>query len=496
MLMIATAVPAVGLVTTINEKSALPQPLMGVEWEKTYGGPEADKFWSIEETDDHGYIVSGTTEVSGNIGPYVVKVDSIGVEEWNWTIHDFTYNDTEYNITNCWCDDVIQVTDGGYIACFMLFFIHDLADHVVGGLVKLDANGAQEWLRIFGEVFEWSILPEELLVVNDGILGVGAKSPILDVGVVNRSSCMFKVNDTGELQWHQIYDKSPIYDWLRSICSTGDGYLLVGNLGVIAGIEYSAHFIKTDSNGIEEWSKTCSDGEGFTNIIPTTGGYILSGLTKTYGGGGHDAWVVKIDADGNRLWNKTFGEASWDQSQHLEALNDNSVVMTVTINWGMGADAWIINLDSDGNVIWKEIYGGEGAQFLLGICATDDGGCIASGISGPWDGTTSDALLVKYAPFPELALEMKSGIGVKATITNNGLGDATNVPWEITVQGGILGLINKTVNGTIDIAAEATESISSGLLLGFGGIDITVTVGFMEKTVEGTQLLILTLLKQ
>jgi hypothetical protein len=50
-------------------------------------------------------------------------------------------------------------------------------------------------------------------------------------------------------------------------------------------------------------------------------------------------------------------------------------------------------------------------------------------------------------------------------IKNIGKAKATKVEWEIHVEGGILGRINKTVNGTIDLkAGEFKKSVNWALL--------------------------------
>jgi subtilisin family serine protease len=95
--------------------------------------------------------------------------------------------------------------------------------------------------------------------------------------------------------------------------------------------------------------------------------------------------------------------------------------------------------------------------------------------------------------YNQLDIEITGGLDVGATITYNGLGDVIGEPYEMTVTGGILGLINKTINGTIDIESGATQSISSGLLFGLGGIDISVRVGVKEEIAEGMQLFIFTI---
>jgi hypothetical protein len=95
-----------------------------------------------------------------------------------------------------------------------------------------------------------------------------------------------------------------------------------------------------------------------------------------------------------------------------------------------------------------------------------------------------------------LNIDIKGGLGVKAIITNNGLSDLTNVTWQIHVEGGILGRINVTVNGTMGVPAGGSFTISTGLIFGFGLMTITVTVAGEEQTATGTQIIIFSMVKQ
>ncbi len=92
-----------------------------------------------------------------------------------------------------------------------------------------------------------------------------------------------------------------------------------------------------------------------------------------------------------------------------------------------------------------------------------------------------------------LTFNIAGGLGVKAVIKNNGTIDATNIPWQIYVEGGMLGLINKTWNGTIDIPAGESVTVKTGMLFGFGTISIIARVAGEEQTATGTQIIILSL---
>jgi len=94
-------------------------------------------------------------------------------------------------------------------------------------------------------------------------------------------------------------------------------------------------------------------------------------------------------------------------------------------------------------------------------------------------------------------VSITGGIGVTATIKNVGTAAATNVDLNLVVAGGILGLINKDVNNTVaSLAIDEEVSISSGLIIGLGAIDIDVSATCDEGTsisgsASGTQLFIL-----
>jgi len=101
-------------------------------------------------------------------------------------------------------------------------------------------------------------------------------------------------------------------------------------------------------------------------------------------------------------------------------------------------------------------------------------------------------------PSNNLNISIKSGLGLGITVIfgNNGSNDALIESWEITVQGGFLGRINKKMNGTIDIPAGGFKTIGTGMLFGFGAITITAKVADVEQTATGTQIIIFSMVKK
>jgi hypothetical protein len=95
---------------------------------------------------------------------------------------------------------------------------------------------------------------------------------------------------------------------------------------------------------------------------------------------------------------------------------------------------------------------------------------------------------------PDLSIEISGGLGVNAIITNNGDSAARDINVEIYVEGGIFGMLNKSVHQTLDLLAGESKIVSTGLFLSIGKIDIIVSTDYEEKSVEGKQIFILTII--
>jgi hypothetical protein len=180
-----------------------------------------------------------------------------------------------------------------------------------------------------------------------------------------------------------------------------------------------------------------------------------------------DYVTVTFVKDGDLFYcNSEDGGATWSTPDQLND-NEGTIEMSYRTN----------DISTDGDVIWTDNRAGSGNVDVY-----------YDSISGP------------EVPFLQIG-SVTGGLGVKAVISNNGTLAASNVLWEITITGGILGRINKVINGTVaTLNIGAQESIASGLFFGFGAVAIHITVTCSEgssddETRDGTQLIIWTKIK-
>jgi hypothetical protein len=100
---------------------------------------------------------------------------------------------------------------------------------------------------------------------------------------------------------------------------------------------------------------------------------------------------------------------------------------------------------------------------------------------------------IYYAPtdFAKAILEIESvsgGMGVSAVVKNVGNKAAENVNWSIVTTGTVF--LGGQKSGQItSLQSGSSTTIKTGFMLGFGTIDVTVTVGSLNKKASGKLLL-------
>jgi len=124
------------------------------QWDKDFGGTNGDQLFSLQQTADAGYILSGqsisdstgdkTQPTWGFIDYWIVKTDSLGNKQWD---KDFGGTDWEDEFGN-----VSLALDGGYIIAGTSYSNiggdkteNNLFGNEQAWIVKTDASGIKQW---------------------------------------------------------------------------------------------------------------------------------------------------------------------------------------------------------------------------------------------------------------------------------------------------------------------------------------------------------------
>lgn len=227
-------------------------------WEKTYGGSRDDCCFSIDYTNDGGFIMAGYQVTASSMDIYIVKVDHNGNQEWDKVLSQDVYNFARY---------IIQTSDGGYV---YTGYISSGNPNVRSLLIgKIDADGNTVWTRTssggeidFGFCIQETSENEYIIAGRTTSYGAGDS----DVYLV-------KADNEGHIQWYKTYG-GPKRDLVFSIVQTDDG------------------------------------------------GYAMAGITESYGQGPSDVYLLRTDSNGDTLWTRTFGGDYKDESYDLTQTSD------------------------------------------------------------------------------------------------------------------------------------------------------------------------------
>lgn len=288
-------------------------------WRKTFGGPETDGPVSVQQTRDNGYVFTGLTYSYGNGDGdcWVVKTDENGNELWNKT-----YGGADYDRAQ----SIIQISGGGYVITGGTYSYGDAEGDI--WLIKIDENGGEIWNRTFG--------------------GPGDQKA-------------YTVQQTAD-----------------------GGYIVAGFTDPSNDLRFDILLIKVDNSGNQIWRKTFGGSDtdnAYSCQVTNDGGCILAGYTKSTGNGQEDIWLIKTDASGNEVWNKIFGGTGNDITYSARQTSDGGYIIGGFTNskGSGGTDFWLIKTDQNGNLVWDRTCGGPLNEYAFSVRETSEGRFIAVG---------------------------------------------------------------------------------------------------------------------
>ncbi|MDQ4141344.1 MAG: T9SS type A sorting domain-containing protein [Bacteroidota bacterium] len=468
------------------------------QWDKTFGGIKKDFLQSLQPTSDGGYIlggysnspVSGTKSVvaSGGFDYWIVKIDALGNKQW-----DNSFG----GISDDFLVSVQQTNDKGYIlggtsgSPASGRFGRSKSIGSKGEkdywIVKVNASGKKEWDKtIGGKSFDFLRTVKQ---TNDNgyILGGYSYSP----SSVNKTGAnkgfadywIVKTNSRGLIMWNKTIGGSS-EDVLQSLELTKDGGFILGGTSSspVSGNKTQAckgetdyWIVKVNSKGNIVWDKTIggSSKDNLQSVKQTSdGGFILGGYSTSEVSGNKtedsnkdiDFWVVKVNSSGSVTWDKTIGGNKADGLQSVQQIrhgqyilagySQSSVTEDRTASSKGSYDFWLVS------IVVKEASDNISGTYSLGTTSTGEGSILKSSNNDTFIGGSVVSLSAKP----------KAGFRF---VGWSGDADGTQNPLTITMNR------NKNIKATFALIEQSIYEAEKGGV--HGGIRTSEHEGFSGK---------------
>ncbi len=429
-------------------------------WTRTYGGERNDVAYSVQQTDDMGYIIGGYTYSFpiGNWNMYLIKTDSLGDSVWA-RAYGGSLNDYGTSVQQCF--------DGGHVISGRT------NSYGNGGLdsyvIKTDPNGDTLWTRTYGGALD-DYGTEMRQTADSGYVIAGRTASF---GAGSMDVYMIKTDANGDTLWMKTFGGGD-YDVAYSVKQTLEGgYILSGRTRSFGtDSTFDAYLIRTDANGDSIWTRTYGGG-GYDiarSVLQTTpdSGFIFAGRTGSYGAGAEDAYLVKTDSDGFVIWEQYFGGINDDRFVAVQQSTDGGfIAVGFTESFGVDSTAiYIVRTDSAGDTIWTKVIGGNNRNFGRAVNLTSDNGYIIAGYTSSSGAGRLDSYLLRLGCVYVIG-------DVNGSDSYNGLDVTFGVSF---FKGGSLPMIECECGqtGTWYVGGDVNGSCS------YNGLDITYGVSYFK----------------
>ena len=307
-------------------------------WTKTYGGNDTDYGWSVQQTTDGGYIITGNIKSfgAGDYDVYIIKTDGVGDTTWTKT-YGGSAADGGYSIQ--------QTVDGGYI---IAGWTHSFG---AGGgdvyLIKTDTYGDTIWTRTYGDTlieYGYSVVQ----TFDNGYIILGSTKSF---GTGEYDLYLIKTDSLGDSIWTKTY----------------------------GGIE-------------QERGRSVHQNPDST--------YVVVGNTNSFGPANNNIWLLKLNVLGDTLWTQIHGDALNNSGECVQRTIDSGYIIVGLKGPSANFDVYLIRTDAFGDTLWTNKYGGVEHDMGFSIQQSADGGYIIAGQTTSFGAGMQDVYLIKTEPDP------------------------------------------------------------------------------------------------
>lgn len=251
---------------------------------------------SIQQTTDGGYVIAGE---SGYIfwDVLLIKTDADGNEQWRRSFGEIWDDETGNNVQ--------QTMDGGYIIVGSKVFGPNFDSALL--LIKTDANGNKQWDCLFDGLE--NAAGSSVLQTDDGGYLVAGTAGTTD-GNGGADFLLIKTDSAGTREWRRTFGGPEDDDGTGVVQTSDGGYIIAGRTASYGAGGVDIWLIKTNANGARQWDRTFGgEGDEWAGSIQQAndGGYVIIGNTNSYGdalSGYYSVWLVKTDPNGIVEWSQ------------------------------------------------------------------------------------------------------------------------------------------------------------------------------------------------
>jgi hypothetical protein len=346
-------------VSADTSSSAIPT----IVWHNEFsGGDFANDYNIMIQTSDGGYAMTGMAAVLylGNIGPWLVKYDVNGKQQWSQP-YVAQFNKSFSDLISGGAKSLVQTRDGGF---------------ALGGkfndgasIIKTNSQGNIQWNKTYPQI---NGAVAVIKTSDDGFAVLGSKTDVSWLG---------KADSSGQLQWSQTYSNEN--STAITVIQTNDGgYAILVSVNAYRA-NAQALLIKTDSSGKLLWTRNYDFPKSYLKsgafIQTSDGGYALAANSND------KLCLIKTGSSGDVALNKTyssFGNVSYSVIQTSDGgyalgsgelkspcLNGNLLKLgrAGNLQWNMTTDGAVGSIAQINDGQYTYSVNGNGKQELICI---------------------------------------------------------------------------------------------------------------------------------
>ena len=358
-----------------------------------FGGNDFDNGNLVKQTNDGGYIIVGESRSTdfGETGVCLLKIDSNGAQEW---IHTFGFElsgNTDIGVGH----SIIQTNDDGFIITGTTNY--DLL------LLKVSFAGAEEWRSVIepndnGSSSSRNGVGYSIKQASSGGYIISGSYYHYNLG---DKAWLLKVDINGNVEWENTFDVQGTDNWsvkniLYDVVNSQDGgYVAIGQIDRDNEQE-KVWIVKLDENGAVLWNKDLNEyhnNSGYSLVATNDGGYVVGAVL------GYQTGIIKVDGNGDEIYSYQFNTGEQvEKVCSIEETSDNGFIIFSENTHQRQLN--LLKTNTSGQMVWLKQFGDDEVSTEIGGGAsqTTDGGFIITGGTTRFNNGDYDILTIKTDP--------------------------------------------------------------------------------------------------